>query len=29
MFDLPKIRDLKSSFPDLFRAEPVLVFAAK
>jgi len=29
MFDLPKIRDLKASFPDLFRAEPVLVFAAK
>ena len=29
MFDLPKIRDLKASFPDLYRAEPVLVFAAK
>jgi peptide-methionine (S)-S-oxide reductase len=29
MFDLPKIRDLKASFPALFRAEPVLVFASK
>jgi peptide-methionine (S)-S-oxide reductase len=29
MFDLPKIADLKASFPDLYRADPVLVFAAK
>jgi peptide-methionine (S)-S-oxide reductase len=29
MFDLPKIADLKASFPDLYRADPVLVFASK
>jgi peptide-methionine (S)-S-oxide reductase len=29
MFDLPKIRDLKASFSDVFRPEPVLVFASK
>jgi peptide-methionine (S)-S-oxide reductase len=29
MFDLPKIADLKASFPDRYRADPVLVFAAK
>jgi peptide-methionine (S)-S-oxide reductase len=29
MFDLPKVRDLKASFADLYRADPVLVFAAK
>ena len=29
MFDLPKIRDLKASFPDFYRADPVLVFASK
>jgi peptide-methionine (S)-S-oxide reductase len=29
MFDLPKIADLKASFPDLYRDDPVLVFAAK
>jgi peptide-methionine (S)-S-oxide reductase len=29
MFDLPKLRDLKASFPDLYRADPVLVFASK
>ena len=29
MFDMPKIADLKASFPDLYRADPVLVFAAK
>ncbi len=27
--DLPKIADLKASFPDLYRADPVLVSAAK
>jgi len=27
--DLPKIADLKRSFPDLYRADPVLVFAAR
>jgi peptide-methionine (S)-S-oxide reductase len=26
--DLPKVADLKRSFPDLYRADPVLVFAA-
>jgi peptide-methionine (S)-S-oxide reductase len=29
MFDLPKITNLKASFPDLYRADPVLVFASK
>jgi peptide-methionine (S)-S-oxide reductase len=29
MFDLPKLADLKASFPDLYRADPVLVFASK
>jgi peptide-methionine (S)-S-oxide reductase len=29
MFDLPKIADLKASFPDRYRADPVLVFASK
>jgi peptide-methionine (S)-S-oxide reductase len=29
MFDMPKIADLKASFPDLYRADPVLVFASK
>jgi peptide-methionine (S)-S-oxide reductase len=29
MFDLPKVADLKASFPDLYRADPVLVFASK
>ncbi|HWE72425.1 MAG TPA: peptide-methionine (S)-S-oxide reductase MsrA [Stellaceae bacterium] len=28
MFDLPKVADLKASFPDLYRADPVLVFAS-
>ncbi|HEV8014373.1 MAG TPA: peptide-methionine (S)-S-oxide reductase MsrA [Stellaceae bacterium] len=27
--DLPKVADLKSSFPDLYRADPVLVLAAQ
>jgi len=29
MFDMPKIADLKASFPDLYRADPVLVYASK
>ncbi len=29
IYDLPKLADLKASFPDLYRADPVLVFAAK
>jgi peptide-methionine (S)-S-oxide reductase len=29
MFDMPKLADLKASFPDLYRADPVLVFASK
>lgn len=29
IYDLPKIADLKASFPDLYRVDPVLVFAAK
>jgi len=29
IYDLPKIADLKASFPDFYRADPVLVFASK
>jgi peptide-methionine (S)-S-oxide reductase len=29
MFDMPKLADLKASFPALYRADPVLVFASK
>jgi len=29
MFDLPKLADLKASFPDRYRADPVLVSAAR
>jgi hypothetical protein len=29
MFDMPKLADLKASFPDRYRADPVLVFASK
>ena len=29
IYDLPKIADLKASFPDLFRVNPVLVLAGK
>jgi peptide-methionine (S)-S-oxide reductase len=28
LYDLPKLADLKASFPDRYRADPVLVFAA-
>lgn len=27
--DLPKVEDLKGKFPELYRAEPVLVMAAR